>query len=151
MSKYVIIHGTFYEVSNDQLMHWKYIKREKKNGRWVYYYDQSELNALKSNVNNAKLQEDAARNGLIASRVNRDVNADIYAENGNASYTAKIVAQAAADANRYEKAYKNKSEYAKRVTKKYNSMAVKTFAARTISKGLVKVANFFSKLFSKKK
>jgi hypothetical protein len=25
-------------MSEDELMHWKYIKREKKNGRWVYYY-----------------------------------------------------------------------------------------------------------------
>ena len=23
------------------LMHWKYIKKERKNGRWVYYYDNS--------------------------------------------------------------------------------------------------------------
>ena len=43
MSKYVIIHGQFYEVSDDELMHWKYIKREKKNGKWVYYYDNDKL------------------------------------------------------------------------------------------------------------
>lgn len=28
---------------NDELEHFKYIKREKKNGKWVYYYDDSEL------------------------------------------------------------------------------------------------------------
>lgn len=44
MSKYVIIHGQLHEVPDDELMHWKYIKRERKNGRWVYTYD------LKQNV-----------------------------------------------------------------------------------------------------
>ena len=39
MPKYVIIHGRLREVSDDELMHWKYIKREKKNGKWRYYYD----------------------------------------------------------------------------------------------------------------
>ena len=28
---------------SDEMYHWKYIKREKKNGKWVYYYDTSEL------------------------------------------------------------------------------------------------------------
>jgi hypothetical protein len=35
------------------LVHWKYIKKERKNGRWVYYYDESgdkTLNNLKSSV-----------------------------------------------------------------------------------------------------
>lgn len=27
----------------NELTHWKYIKREKKNGKWRYYYDDSEL------------------------------------------------------------------------------------------------------------
>lgn len=44
MSKYVIIHGQLRELSDDELMHWKYIKREKVNGKWVYTYD------LKQNV-----------------------------------------------------------------------------------------------------
>lgn len=39
MSKYVIIHGQLRELSDDELMHWKYIKRERKNGKWVYTYD----------------------------------------------------------------------------------------------------------------
>lgn len=39
MSKYVIVHGQFYEIDDDTLMHWKYIKREKVGGKWRYYYD----------------------------------------------------------------------------------------------------------------
>lgn len=31
------------EEFSDELQHYKYIKREKKNGKWVYYYDTKEL------------------------------------------------------------------------------------------------------------
>lgn len=42
MNKYVIIHGQLRELPEDELMHWKYIKREKVNGKWKYYYDLGE-------------------------------------------------------------------------------------------------------------
>lgn len=35
----------------NELTHWKYIKKEKKNGKWRYYYD---INALKNDVNDLK-------------------------------------------------------------------------------------------------
>ena len=57
MSKYILIHGQFHELPDDALMHWKYIKREKINGKWKYYYSWDELkkdlkNALP--INNQK-------------------------------------------------------------------------------------------------
>lgn len=39
MANYYIKDGQFYEIPDDVLMHWKYIKREKVNGKWRYYYD----------------------------------------------------------------------------------------------------------------
>ena len=33
---------------SDGVKHWKYIKREKKNGRWVYYYKNDKLDKLYS-------------------------------------------------------------------------------------------------------
>lgn len=30
---------TRYYISDEELMHWKYIKREKVNGKWRYFYD----------------------------------------------------------------------------------------------------------------
>lgn len=33
---------------SDELYHWKYIKREKVNGKWKYYYDEDLNNAYKS-------------------------------------------------------------------------------------------------------
>lgn len=37
MSNYIFANGTFHEV-DDELMHYKYIKREKVKGKWVYTY-----------------------------------------------------------------------------------------------------------------
>jgi hypothetical protein len=33
---------------NSELRHWKYIKRVKKNGKWIYYYDRGELDKYNS-------------------------------------------------------------------------------------------------------
>lgn len=35
--------GTMITISDDELYHWKYIKREKKNGKWVYTYSNDKL------------------------------------------------------------------------------------------------------------
>lgn len=40
-------HGRLVELNDDELMHWKYLKREKVNGKWKYYYD---LDSLKKDV-----------------------------------------------------------------------------------------------------
>lgn len=43
MSKYIISpDGKLYHADDDYLQHWKYIKREKVNGKWKYYYDEDE-------------------------------------------------------------------------------------------------------------
>lgn len=35
---YITGNSSFKELRDDELMHWKYVKREKKNGKWVYTY-----------------------------------------------------------------------------------------------------------------
>ena len=53
MPKYILKHGTFVEVENDELMHWKYIKKKKVNGKWRYWYDYDSLKKdVKSVFNN---------------------------------------------------------------------------------------------------
>lgn len=47
MSDFIITRDA--ESTNNELKHWKYIKREKgKNGKWQYYYDKTELNRFKN-------------------------------------------------------------------------------------------------------
>ena len=52
MSKYVLVHGQFYEIPDNSLMHWKYVKREKVGDKWKYYYSMDELREkAKGNLN----------------------------------------------------------------------------------------------------
>lgn len=49
----MLTRGSFREIKDDELMHWKYIKREKVNGKWRYWYDADSLKKdVKSLVNN---------------------------------------------------------------------------------------------------
>lgn len=149
MSKtnYVIIHGQLVEVSDDVLMHWKYIKREKKNGRWVYYYDQSAYDnsiAVKDYEVKKQLLKKAEQQSM-RDNVNYRVNSKLNSTDWKTEHELA------------EKAIQSKIKYydlkasAKEAEKRYKNAQIRTFAARTISKGAVKVANLFSKLFSKKK
>ena len=54
MSNYYAIHKT---KKNDELIHWKYIKRVKKNGKWRYYYSMKD-NELTKLQNQRKGLED---------------------------------------------------------------------------------------------
>lgn len=49
-----------YGLSNDELKHWKYIKRVKKNGKWVYYYDNETDSKYANNVSELNATETVA-------------------------------------------------------------------------------------------
>lgn len=49
MADYIYTNGKLY--NTNELKHWRYVKREKVNGKWKYYYD---LSALKSDIRTAK-------------------------------------------------------------------------------------------------
>lgn len=46
--------------SDGELYHWKYIKREKVNGKWRYYYTDTEYEKAKKRAEIAKQQSDSA-------------------------------------------------------------------------------------------
>lgn len=48
----LVHHSSIDEMSEDELMHWKYIKKEKVKGKWKYYYDYKSLKKdVKSTLN----------------------------------------------------------------------------------------------------
>lgn len=48
----LVHHSSLDEMSEDELMHWKYIKKEKVKGKWRYYYDYKSLKKdVKSTLN----------------------------------------------------------------------------------------------------
>lgn len=138
MSKYIMHNGAFYEVSDDELMHWKYIKREKKNGRWVYYYNQSELDAAKAEADRTTKAFDTMK------------KADDKLESAKSGKFGKI-SDAISNSKAYRNTYEKTKNRAREATKQYYKMAVISFPARVVSKGLVKLGNLLSSKLTKKR
>lgn len=65
--------GKWVTVSDDELYHWKYIKREKVNGKWRYYYKDTDVDDAKKAYDTAKAQHesDLKAANAITSRVDR--------------------------------------------------------------------------------
>ena len=66
------------KASNDDLMHWKYIKKKKgKNGKWIYYYDRTanKLTNLEAQKAKAQYDYDRAFGKFYTDRFNDDMGA----------------------------------------------------------------------------
>lgn len=104
MGKYIMHNGTFYDT--DELYHWKYVKRVKKNGKWKYYYDWDELkkdtknfvsdptgSRAKNNLKNAQQRTLNAQNNISGRKMS-----DIHyraASKGNGPETTSVNNRAA--------------------------------------------------------
>lgn len=56
--------------SNDELKHWKYIKKKKVNGKWRYFYDQGEVDKYK----NQQKQQYTTKDGTFVTKQYKDSN-----------------------------------------------------------------------------
>ena len=160
----------YIDLDEGELMHWKYIKREKlPNGKWRYYYDESELTRYEQKATNARVDSinaakkvyfadknvEESKKKLAAARAKHEVavnknNAFSITEQGN---RFKEYREAADDLDR-KQAYLKKAERdhekanarAQEAVKKYKTKKIISFPRRIIAKGAVTVANFLSKL-----
>lgn len=173
MSKYIMYNGTFREVSNveqtpqnklsyidvgpNEVVHFKYVKRiSLPNGGYRYYYDE---NAAKSDQlkNTYKAKNEMVKTGREANEASKKYYKakKAYDDAGlnsphNGEYTkgeSSLIKKEASARKQMERAYKS----AERAINKYNRLVNDEKRKQAISKGFVKVANLFSKLFSKKK
>lgn len=159
---------------SDGVKHFKYIKRERKNGRWVYYYSNEEYNKAKQASKAASAKADVLNKEYA--KASREHSAKLTAHNQaiakrkmaygfveNATGLNKRKAN-----KKYEKAqneaskaftdvtnaYKKKSEAlsksynadqeASAAKSKYEKVAKKTKVQRAVGKTVVKVANKLS-------
>lgn len=127
-------------------MHFKYIKRERKNGKWVYYYDKAaadkELNYHKNRSHNAWIDALTKAGEKHEAIKKRDA---IWEADASGYRMANAgVSLATAAYNDAEKKYQ-------KLLKKYERVKTKTFAHRTISRGIIAVANFLSGSTRRKK
>lgn len=128
----------------DGIKHWKYIKREKKNGRWVYYYKDDNLNKLKK-------ERDYDLNALKYENKKRGYGNDSYSHYihngkkvGNDAVYKKLKRDATYSSGNYSFA-KYKSDKRKKV---YNTLLISPL--NTVSKTINKGKNFLSSLLKKR-
>ena len=139
--------GKLRSVSDDELYHWKYIKREKVNGKWRYYYhedDKKLKDKIKSGVD--KLQDYAVVQNI------RDKLG--YDEKAYAEY-AKNFADAGKTTNYVINGTKHTVDWGQEyieAQKKFLKTPLGKIhqAASTIDKAKSWVSNLFSKKTSKK-
>ena len=77
----LVHHSSIDEMSEEELMHWKYIKREKVKGKWKYYYDYKSLKKdVKSTLNSVgKKSSNLVNSGkkTLSKYVNKPVKSTI--------------------------------------------------------------------------
>ena len=154
MSNYIMHNGQLY--TTDELMHWKYIKRERVNGKWRYYYDYKDMlgydekarydQAGSNYINTAKKYVDAKQ------ALNNKNDGEVRLKKNAAGHfmPADVVSGrfriAAADFAAAGKKYVQAEEdYMKTPLYKINKLQDK------INKGRRKVSNWLDSLRSKKK
>lgn len=157
-NKYIITsNGTFLsqaDIDQNELMHFKYIKREKtSDGHWRYYYDDRYLKEAKSIADNARTdslkesanainaRDNARRAMKRAKNLYRSSNSKTYNKAVNDYFNSKKKESAASyRAEKY-------SEVSNKYIKKYKSMKLFSTPAKTLTKGLNAVSKFMSKIF----
>lgn len=145
---------------DDELMHFKYIKREKKNGRWVYYYDTSADVKARNKYNKALNKHYITKADDIKARDRArqlgDMHEKLVSAGGYRSDAlgAKTVRNAHNDAKKTAASTSSTARVAGlqyiKAKKEYQTYKIKTLLPRVLAKGAVKVANYLSR-FSRQK
>lgn len=142
MADYFFYKGQMYKT--DELKHWKYVKREKKNGKWYYYYDDSE-------VDKARQKRDKA-----LADVNTSYSKLSSAKNFTKTYGAKKSASDNIDAAaRNVKRREVETAYRKKVldsaSKNLSKVAIKHLAVAPVAMGAAFIANLLGGHYKVKK
>lgn len=148
MSNYIIHDGVL--CREDELCHYKYIKREKVGGRWKYYYKDTKLDAAKANLDKLSAEErahrktyDTAKANILSSATGNEIVKDTdkrsleYSNRALKELEPKLI-QAGAE---YGARYMNHQNTAgQKVVKLLNKISDKVYNAK----------KFVTKLFTKK-
>lgn len=117
--------------SDGELYHWKYIKREKKNGKWVYTYDTGETQ--KKNYDTAKKNQDI-RTAQNKSAYNRNL-ANVKGVDGPKAHVRDYYSWRVEDKLK-DATKRAKSEYSK------TPIAKREQQSAAVKKGIDKVNNW---------
>lgn len=150
-----------YQVYNrNDIRHWKYIKRERVNGKWRYYYNDPEYRNALNNYNSAKSNTTSIALKRAGSFANYDaatkrVLQDWTRSKDGKKYSWKATPQSMNNDRIWRQAKQKYLEYDRllkiaqaeeeKARKKYMKIKLSSAPRRVIAKGASAVANFISK------
>lgn len=155
-----LYHSDIYlgEDYSDGIQHFKYIKREMKNGKWVYYYKDAEYDKAKKNYSKTKDAYNRESEAYKNTKHYKDRAYEAFKKSRNPygdQSKNKDDAWAYAENTYLSKQQLKKKEAAKKkydaATKKYKKVKIKSIPRRAIAKGIVATANTVSSLSAKVK
>lgn len=136
-------------ISENELKHWKYIKKKKVNGKWRYYYSDPEYTSAKQNKDKADKE---LANATYRKFGHEDNLKKEYAKRGGMVGIASkedeaAIKKARDNVARANNNYKNAMAKQYKAREKYKKITLKTLPRRAVAKGAAAVANMLSKLF----
>ena len=135
--KNVLYHSDVYLGStfNDGIYHWKYVKREKRNGKWVYYYSDPTYDKAKNNYNAADKRLKSAESKMFS--VNTK-NQKIY---NNPNSTVEDKDRADIELQKAYKEYEAVSKNHAIAKKNWEKEQTKKTRGKAIADRVIKIAN----------
>lgn len=133
---------------SDGIRHWKYVKKERVNGKWRYYYSDAEYEKAKSKYNKAKANYYKDLQAKSASDVDVQTHAQLYDQNKSKEVANRLAGYTMSYYKNDKKLIESGKKYLN-AKKNLKKVKIKTFARRTVAKGIAAVANFFSNLKKK--
>ena len=148
----VLYHSDVYlgQDYSDGIRHWKYIKREMKNGKWVYYYNDADLNKATNKYNKAiKNQTKAMTKNFKANKEISDYNDSFFKRRSSKAHKKALKAKATASEAIAE--YRQAERDAYDAENQMKLLNKKDKIRKTLAKSAVKVANAQSDINEKDK
>lgn len=146
----IFLGETFDEECGDSIRHWKYIRKEKKNGYTRYYYKDDEYDKAEEDYSNALTDQYRKQLGFGVASQDRQQYENEARSDGRVSQeeNKQISKYSKAESEAFD-SYMKASNKAKAAQKKYTKTAIKTLPRRTIGRGLAAVSTALSMLGNK--
>lgn len=141
---------TFDEVTDEGIRHWKYVRKEKKNGYTRYYYKDDEYDKAENDFDSALTDQYRKQLGFGIASQDRQHYEDEARSDGRVSQeeSRNMSKLNKAESKAFDD-YMKASNKAKAAQKKYTKTAIKTLPRRTIGRGVAAVSTALSMLAGK--
>ena len=144
----------------NDVLHWKYIKRERVNGKWRYYYNDPEYRSALNNYNSAKSRtmttslkraaskadyDQAHKRTLNDWKLSKDGKQYIWKATSQAIYNHRLEDEARQEYLKYDQRFRVAQMAESIARENYIKTKLSSIPRRTIAKGAAIIANFLSK------